>query len=318
MSEQLNQNIESNEPSVEDFYEKAWLAQKVLEVMKDPADVQKWATTVEVQLARAYPYHQQEVLASGYGVIPTKEDDKFVKQDRIGYAEDIRGVHVGFKIMQVCDTDDIDRFYLFHAVVATSQQEIDQEVATLRHYTLPLYYLNLGSTVIPLAEMESVYHDSKNNAQAQEISALGSYSEDLVDIFQSEEFRALAQHEQQEVIDSFLLKAEQSIPVRSLPFIVETTYCYAPVISPDEFTFRYMDLSKVVISGTCLGLDTPEASSVKYRALRSDEDFLDIDAGLCFVIDPDEDTRSGLQLNSSQVLFVPLSDQNIALSINVE
>lgn len=318
MSEQVSQKVELYDPDLEEFYEKAWLAQRVLDTMKDPVEVQKWATQVEVQLAKIYPYYQQEVFASGYGVAPTKEDGKFVKQDRVGHIDGVSGTHIGFKIVQLTDEDDVDRFYLFHTILAVSQQEIDREVATLRQYTLPIFYLNLGSVVLPVADLEKIYQHNEYSNLAQEIGALGGLSEDLVDIFQSAEFRNLSQHEQQEIIDSFLAMAEESVSLRSLPFIVETTYCYKPVVTNDQPSFLPMDLSHVVISGICLGLDTPEAVSIKYGPLRTDQDFIDIDAGLCYVIDPDKDTRLGLQLNPDQVLFIPMGDQKVEFSINVE
>lgn len=65
-----------------------------------------------------------------------------------------------------------------------------------------------------------------------------------------------------------------------------------------------------MLGGVCLGVECIEFPQLRRKPLRKDQDLVDKKAGLSLVIDPDYETTVAIDVNASDLIYVPVSAQD--------
>lgn len=262
------------------------------------------------EIDRKFPYFKHPVYISGRGLFPYSNEEGEVQGEGWGYSNGISGIHEGFEIVETIDEENQpDHAVVQRIYVGEFTYRALRTVSTTRNV---YHFYDLDSQLFPLVEMEGIMgsHELSEYTPEECLNTIAWLSNDFVNLLRSTEFRRLKHKQQKRVFDEVLMTIDQHTKTRGLTFTGEPSFAYVPSFSEKHRFFMPLLLDDFVISGQCLGLDSLETAPLRNKALRKDKDMASKYAGLCIVIDPDTDTRQGLQLTDNQVLYIPTNNQD--------
>lgn len=310
---------QTSEPyrDLEIFYERARLIQEALDQTSSEEEAVVIKDAHIEELNQSYPYLGHAVITRGKGIFPRTDENGNIDDITAGEVEMSGGLHQGMHIIQLGFGESVTH-RLMHKILVGTQTT---EPLPLLENTLAIYHLmELNSVVIPLMELEEPFSSCLQTVDTpqEKIDAIYQKSLGLISLLSSTSFRRMKHKNQRKLLDDYLIEADGSIQVKELSVIAEPQYAYAPLFERGHRVFVPLDVGKVVLMGTCVGLDSIEAAKIRAKAIRRDSDLGDKSAGICIVIDPDEDTKKGLHLREDQVLYIPTANQTFNMTMYQE
>lgn len=291
-------------------FERAQYLEELINKAPDKDTVQQLYAEIMPSIEKDFPYYGQPVYMSGIGLHPIFDDEgSSIVAESWQLSEGDNGMHLGFAILHD-DDNEIKPFHIMHKVLVGEGNSIP--FATVEMDAKVYKYFDLDSQLLPVIEVEAALssYEFSDTEPHDRLDIINDSSKEFVDMLRSTKFRRLQHKRQQRVVDDFLLHVESKASVRDLQFIGEPLHAYVPSLIGNKRYFSQLSLEDALVAGTCLGIDTVETGILNRKAIRKDADLGDKWCGLCLVIDPDDDTRSFLQLNDGQVVYIPTYDQS--------
>lgn len=304
-------------------YEKARYYQSVLDSGEVAgSEYIELAHHIIEELDHLYPYNGEPVYMSGQAFIPFTDEEGNVRGEGFAAIEGCAGFHQGFNTINWEDEDGKTVTRIVHQVLVGERR--DTTYITAPKQSRLLYFFELESAVFSMEELEETMLSNQSSVQEENNShdIVESYSKRFVDLLLSTKFRRMPHRQQKRLVDDFMIEAEDAAKVRDMQVIAEPLYAYTPFVTSGDtgVTRHYMplNLSSVVVSGTCVALDALVTAELKAHPIRRNADAVFLRDGLCLVVDPDEDTRQGLNLAPDQVLYIPTQSQSFEAAIYAE
>jgi hypothetical protein len=262
-----------------------------------------------------FPYLHHQVLISGEGVMPLIDENNMMEAEAWLKDQQANGIHVGFGLIDIDRRPDNYDFRLMQRILIG--QSHNQPFASVEIRQWVYKHFDLHSQIIPNVELESVLSSSeyKTVFDVHPLQAAFKYSEEFVKLVRSTTFRRLNRGQQRRVADDLIYQANQRAVLRDFGVSADLEYGYIAIREKNTTSYLPLNLEKVVISGKCLGLESLESQNLGVDAIRRDKDLLAKDAGLCMVIEPDNSTRQGLNLELGQLMYLPLHNQEIEVEL---
>lgn len=302
------------------FHEKVYLNELLINELDQNGDLTKEiANEIQRDIDENCPYIDKAVLISGRALVSKFDDET---QNIIGVewvdVEHI-GIHMGVNIVS---EDEFDHHFILQQVYLC--ETLNQPLPTVIQNTKIFAFFDNDATIMPIEELETSFISSGYNEDHQDshdveilIQKLVRKSEGFRDVLKSKRFRNLSLPRQK----SFVARSLQLIS-ETVPFLVqsdvgiEAEYGYVPDLKEDgSLDYQVIDMGRAAVFGTCLGIDTIEAASLDIGPIKKMGELIDSGAGLQLVIDPSEDTRTGLDISDGKVIFIPTANQPVHLEI---
>lgn len=257
-----------------------------------------------------FPMCDETVWLNGWALVPLADDEGTVVGD--GFSQtDGYGKHRGFDTVIWEDEQGVQHMKLMHQILIGETNE--DLFKTVGRQTRFYKFFDLSAAVFSLEEMEETLltgRNGENQMPDNVCDVVEGQSRRLVNLLRSTTFRRLSHRQQKKQVDNFVVQAEDMARIRDMQIIAEPFYAYAPLVgSTTTRHFVALDLSRVIIKGKCVGLDALVSVELNRHAIRRNADSSFLHDGLSYVIDPDQDTRTGLNLSDEQVLYVPTQTQ---------
>jgi hypothetical protein len=267
-------------------------------------------------LNNLFPYLNHHVLISGEGVMPLIDENNMMEAEAWLKDQHANGIHVGFGLIDIDRRPDNYDFRLMQRILIG--QSHSQPFASVESRQWVYKHFDLHSQIIPNVELESVLSSSeyKTAFDAHPLQAAFKYSDEFVKLVRSTTFRRLNRGQQRRVADDLIYRANQCAVLRDFGVSADLEYGYIAIRENNTTSYLPLNLEKVVVSGKCLGLESLESQNLGVDAIRRDKDLLAKDAGLCMVIEPDNSTRQGLNLELGQLMYLPLHNQEIEVVLH--
>lgn len=246
-------------------------------------------------LSITFPYVGYEVYICGRGLhaVADRYSQKKFLDDNWDPSTTSYGVHQGFvalpqggKRIEIAQKVLIE--HIAYMVGGKSKE--------LNIYT----YHDLESKMLVADEIDEIYEGDQDVPVAQKLKAAYRSSQQLKVLLATNEFLELNQEGQLQQLDLLVAQAEEETGLRDMSLVIDGLFCYSTGIKEGYHLITGIDISKQVISGTCLGVEAIENLLLQYMTLAKDSH------GICLVIDPDEETRLKLGLKGQQLLYVPV------------
>lgn len=284
-------------------------------VLSDPTRQEELISESDIiqELDRFYPYTGQAVFMTGLGMHPVQdqENGKLIDEiweHRLGEP----GIHNGFYIDDYSEDGNPGRQIMHQLTVAERGEKIGK---TLFQKQVIVSLFNLDSLVLPATDIDRVFGIEESAASpdfAKKFDLMMGYSKELTKIYKSTTFRRLNHDQQISVVREFICEADRRTKLRDLSVIATAQYAYVPLLKSGWQLIPFK-LQEFDISGTCVGLESTETITMRRKAIRKDADLTDKHAGLCLVIDPDDETCKELNLRNDSVLYLPTSSQSFEI-----
>lgn len=284
------------------------------------------------EINEVYPYNGETVHFSGEGIFPASDDmaeetsGEFVQYDTAtlqnptdcwGATEGLTGVANGIWPIS-CQEVDRTEWRLMHRVsLGTATKQTSLTLVQQNHL---FCYLTAAATLVPVKGIEEIYNEADAAADTlpHPHNTLSTLSDQLSGTISSTRFRRLKHAAQKRIVDACVERAEREAGIREKWAVIDASYCYAPLLKGDELHQILLDISDTLVSGHCLGVESAERVRLQYKAIRSDAHVTDKYAGLCIVVEPEESVAQELGVNTGQILFVPISSQEIEVIFEEE
>lgn len=304
----LSQAEKEEQLKYDTFYEHAALIQTYLDNYDEMVSMNP-DTDEHIQSAVSYlnelcPYMDQIVAYDGYGYFPDSSDGFSIKEGRL---INRIGIYRGIKYIQYDDGDgDVVRQIVQLLYAGTSTDFLN----SLASQETTCYELaDFTTSIIPVQSVNSIYQNLAtesivdSNTIIQSISTIYKHTQDL---FASEHFRALPATEQVAFMSDMITRSNINLQVRDRCVTVEVPYCYSPLISNNTVEAACVTTGDATMSGICLGIE-PIKTILPASDVQVPFDPTAEFGTPCLVIEPDDDTANGLNLQDGQILYLPLA-----------
>ncbi len=266
--------------------------------------------SIAVELNDLYPYFNTPVYFSGNGLFPAQDKVSGKIKSAWSQTDGMEGQHAGFTVIP--SEYDPKKVQISQRIVI--KRTIDSTQITAVESVTYAVYMHKYASVIPVKDIDGLFNRqaSIEGKSGRLSEVVQEYSAELVEILQSAEYRKLEPQMQREALDTIVSGANEDANVRLLNLsIAGCKYLFAPNIyrRPISRTVEGM-----VIKGMCLGLESLERFRLDKRPIREKKDMLDPNAGLCYVVDPEQKIKDKLNLLTNQVVFIPSASQALQLS----
>lgn len=266
------------------------------------------------EMDEAFPYINSAVLISGNRIRPVLDDvTKEPISEEFTYGPGTLAKHLGFTVLSIEADDNTKQLRVMHVVFESYRES---RLYSTVHQTLRYYeYFDLDSVLIVPDELNRLFYGSseeEHDFEAQ-MSIVWDQSLEVNRILCSRSFRRLDISSQRKLLDELVAETESLVSIRGTEILAEGDYGYANVLRKSMEIIPF-NIGNVVIGGTCLGIESIESLTLRSRPIRKPSDLIDRYAGLCLVLDPNEETRHGLNLPEDQVFYLPTC-QNIELEV---
>lgn len=169
----------------------------------------------------------------------------------------------------------------------------------------------------------TVEHLPADDGDAEEIpelhQSLDASAQALARTLQSEDFYTLTCEGQTALLEAAVSlateDAEEIEYFTNVALLVEAEFAYA--VAPLGSSEKYIKiiLVKEIVAGLCIGLSTlTDDLLFSGDKIEDKNQLVDPDAGLFLVIHPDDHTRACLKLEIDQLTYIPIANQDIAVS----
>lgn len=273
------------------------------------------STQIVSSLNEICPYIDQVVLIGGMALVPEIDLEEIEVSDESWRYSVASGYHrgVGILIPEGHRPTIIQRIETGHVngpMLATSRKKLD----VFQCFTNE-------AVIVPLLEIEEdfnpYYLTPETYDPAEGVKFLSSKSNELVRILSDTRFRRMDKNTQNKIVESIIDEASKKASLTGYELTVSADYgLTTEIASEGKIGLTKIPLKEFIISGTCLSIDSIERLQLHRRRIVNDHRLIDKWAGLCLVVDPDVDTRQGLELNSSQVIYLPLSSQELEIDFS--
>jgi hypothetical protein len=286
-------------------------ARRWQEILDNPTQKVEPAVKAAIvpELDNLYPYKGETVFVSGYGLhaVPDPETGKIVAE-QWSYKLGVEGRHNGFLIVGVQEEGGIKHRIMQQLLVRSIREQL---CATVSQEQTISSLFDLDSLVLPSSDVDAVFGASESSVSQdfdERMDLAREYSKELLTLYESSNFRSMKHGKQVRTVGKLLLEANMTTKLRDLSVVVGAGLAYAPLLSKIMHIVPF-DIHDKTIAGRCVGLESVESFSIKYKPMRQDQDFIDKDAGMCLVVDPNPVTREQLKLHSTGVLYIPTGNQ---------
>lgn len=300
------------------FHEKIYLNQLLIDEL-DAKDefTNEIAQEISKDLDQCCPYFLQPVLISGRALVPVidQEQMKIVGEEWSEVA--VEGIHEGVDVIEIEEGG-----YMLAQRAKLGDIFIKHGRTCAGMVGLYGYFTN-EANITPILEIENNFNPyylssnhSDDDSRMESFQLLSEKSARLVKLLGTSRFLRLGKARQHRLIDDFVVETSQQVSVAEYQVAVAAEYGYVTELTEDN----RLALGKVALEGRpvygiCVAIDSLERICLQKEKIKSDQQLLDREAGLCLVIDPDNDSRNDLELNETQVLYVPLSSQELELEL---
>lgn len=256
-----------------------------------------------------YPYIGQAVFMSGVGMHPVQDEETGRLTDEIWEHRFAQGgIHHGFYIDDYAEADTMERQIMHQLTIGEISEKIGK---TLFQKQVLVSLFNLDSMVLPVNDIDRAFgiEDQVPDYEFEKrLDLMMGYSKKLTKIYKSTSFRRMNHEQQISLVREFLSEADRKTKLRDISVMVTAEYAYVPLLTSGWQLIQF-PVEELDISGTCIGLESTESVTMKEKAIRKDSDLIDKKAGLCLVIDPDDETREELRLRPDSILYLPTYSQ---------
>jgi hypothetical protein len=275
-------------------------------------------TALVAELDAIFPMFDEIVWLHGQALVPLADENGDISGE--GFTStDGYGKHKGFDTV-MWEDDGMVKMKIMHRILVG--EEVEAPFKTVVRQEKYYKYFDLDAAVFSVDELEEALLTGQGGPIEKHdniCDVVEGESRQLVSMLRSTKFRRLSHRQQVKLVDNFVVQAEDKARIRDLQIIAEPLYAYAPLLGKAAVRrFVPIDLSEVVIKGVCVGLDALVTTELRQQPIRRNQDNSFLYDGLCIVVDPDEDTRTGLGLAQAQVLYVPTQTQTFDAALYTE
>jgi hypothetical protein len=175
-----------------------------------------------------------------------------------------------------------------------------------------------SASLVPIASIEDALIGEEENAV---YDLLSEASLNIRKTVRSRDFLRLSAKDQLDILTFYLKdveqQAEECLNFKCQPVTCGTEYIWALDISVAN-GYKRIETPEVPVRGECLGLEILERRGLEVKSFRGEVDFVDATAGMCLVVDPSEDTIRMLDLGRHQLVYLPISGQNLAVIFGID
>jgi hypothetical protein len=142
-------------------------------------------------------------------------------------------------------------------------------------------------------------------------------SDEFVKMINDTKFRRLTKSKQDSLIEQYIEDSVKYSCLVEQEMSVEAQYGYVTYIDPIKFKpeLKPISIGQMLIMGSCLTIDMLETTDLRRNRITNDKWLIDKKAGLCLVIDLDDESRELLYLEESQALYLPVSSQKLNIEL---
>jgi hypothetical protein len=324
MGEQQNPDTGEVIDEYQVFYAEINKWQQVLDRL-DPEDpeLQAQANAAQEALDLVCPYIDTRVHIRGHGQIP-EFNEKAERERVIDYTPGMDGYYRGVRVRDYQGPNDLQpRPQIMHMVVTGDFTGFaDPEGYELKQSNFCSYFITNANTLIApgrdIEEVFSSYFFTKKSPELieQTIDALAFHSDHVQETVCMPDFHKFTHEEQQRLLEIMVNEAEDNLQIKGMMFAAELEYGYIMQAGVDAPHLLPLVLGGVPLHGMVLGLESLERLGIRGdRAIRSEEDLVDAEAGLCVALAPSEPICTSLHLNNEQALYLPISGQALKLTL---
>lgn len=317
----------------QEFYQAAHNWQQNLDAMMQAGEpfTLVLQTSIEQELDTLCPYIGERVLLKGFGILPVIDEDSGEFAGNTFGHHEAGGQHLGVRVLSISGMDEHFRpqekpgddttlvdatppiVRVLHMVYLGGDLEPTSPTFQTSHSYFGLFHLD--SHLVLLDEVEESFRQPE--LPAANLELLLDTSREFRSMLCSTPFRRLKHRQQRQRVDEVLKEANQKLSLLDADLSVMCDYFHRPCLETSfggALSFMPTDVPDLIINGTCLGVDSIEGPQLANRPIRRDRDLQDKLAGLCLVLDPDEESRHALQLADQQVVYIPTLSQAIDIA----
>jgi len=171
----------------------------------------------------------------------------------------------------------------------------------------------LDSTCLVVRELDEIFHEDDNSIDFNDqMDTLVKSSIALRSLIHSTKFRRMKKEQQKKQVDNIINTTELATRLRGSTLLAEAEYAYINIFDKN-INLLPMNIRGLVIGGVCLGMESIEGLRLRRKAIRNNADLIDGDAGICLVLDPNEETKQGLNMGDQHALYLPIGGQNLEI-----
>lgn len=307
----------SQDRAQEIFHENLRLNQVQIRDVYDEGEFTKeFADGVIDKLNRLCPYIKKTVALSGVAMVPVFSDDGDEVIDQVWQNAISYGLHRGV-IMIMDESGPV----LAHQVQTGQHQGVKEPTVRGSFDIYNCFIVNSNVTIISDIEdsFSPFYLSQHFNYEDPQmgVGVLKFMSDEFAKMINDTGFRRLTKSKQDSLINEII---EDTVKYSSLveqEMVIEAQYGYTTYVDPIRFEpeLKPISIGQRLIIGSCLTIDMLETTDRRKDRITSDKTLVDKKAGLCLVLDLDDESREVLSLEESQALYIPVSSQNINIEL---
>lgn len=297
------------------YYRRAEKLQDAVDGAPDPeAFIHGQTHDLIAKVDKANPFMNESVVMSGYGITNTYVDGERVDEDEGTELTELWGVHQG--VTFVLDETRQPVKWRVMQMIGTYQEVVEDEdgdpiiKASWAH-------MDMDATVTPAAEIESAFTDRRSMnvvTLGERLQRAEDYSAAMKRLLNDPAFQSLSHKRQQALLLERAEAADNDTQLRDVFTAISVRYCLVLGEGRKKGKFiERVNLDKRV-EGVLLGLVSVETLLDHKQRIRRRKDIILKAAGLCLVLDPNEETREEYELKDHQPMYIPLVKvKNLAL-----
>lgn len=301
MSEISQSPIERDQAAAEHCFDRAREIQFLLDMNAGSVTERDIYDHIE-ELDRLYPFYGQEVWFTGQGMIGEEFDLGAQRMD-ILFEQMLPAQHTGFMVLRMPVVGSEEE-YAYEVLQCLTVQYEEGGVSVM----LPLDNVPVVGAAVNEAFEKNADGDEQIVAEYKWQEAK-RHAEQVSQVLHHAGFYKLKREDQLAVINGMLQEAEEATQLRGLEFTGNPAIIWCVGLEDEEQVIELCDVSDLIVTGECMGLDCLETITLAERHVSGMDDFLlEGDAGLCLVVSPDETTCDRLGTDQRQ-LYIPLTQK---------
>ncbi len=307
----------SQESAKELFHEKLRLNQILLRDVYDEDEfTDDFANSVIDELDSSCPYINKSVAMMGVAYVPEFNEEYSTiigqsRQETVSY-----GLHLGVAIIMEDD-----------GPVLTHQVKTDQingfQQPTFKNTIDIFNCFIVNSSVTVISDIEdsfnpfylSEYFDFEDPQSG--LIILKFLSDEFAKMVNDTKFRRLTKSKQDNLIEQFIYESVIHSCLIEQEMSIKAQYGYTTFVDPIKFEpeLKPISIGQRLIVGSCLTIDMLETTELRKNRITSDKSLIDKKAGLCLVLDLDDESKELLLLEEGQPLYLPVSSQKLDIEL---
>lgn len=263
------------------------------------------------------PYLGALVLMNGPALVPEIDEDLGIVVNQGWHRECVDyGVHQGLIIIE----EEVGPV-IAHKI--HTGQMGDESQPTFQHVVDTFSCFMVDASIIPISDIDSAFGSYYLSEHLDEydpkfgFELLQSISSEFTKMINSTKFRRLSKTKQHNLIEQMITDSITYSSLVEQEMLVSAQYGYLACVDTIECRSDMVPISidAHVILGDCLTIDMLQSSNLGEKRITSDQYLIDKKAGLCLVLELDEESKEVLSLEEDSVLYVPISSQLVQVEL---